>query len=119
MLLSETQVKVNVRIYFCFFPLDLYVFCLPSDLLRRSSAVVIEQAQCLYCDNVIFQDDIEEACGIKWHKVFDTSSNTAELTCTPDMGLDKIRDTDEINRRIPYMIVECVELALSITKRLC
>ena len=47
MILSETQVKVNVRIYFCFCPLDLYVFCLPSDLLRKSSAVVIEQAHWL------------------------------------------------------------------------
>ena len=50
MLLSETKVKVNGRIYFCFCPLDLYIFCLPSDLLRRSSAVVIEQAQYLHHD---------------------------------------------------------------------
>ena len=45
MLLSETKVKVNGRIYVCFCPLDLYVFCLPSDLLSRSSAVAIDQAQ--------------------------------------------------------------------------
>ena len=59
MLLSETQVKVNVRIYFCFCPLDLFIFCLPSDLLRRSSAVVIEQAHCyMYTesDTVLFAE---------------------------------------------------------------
>ena len=55
MLLSETQVKVNGRIYFCFCPLDLYVFCLPSDLLRRSSAVVIEQAHCIVRPPLVHQ----------------------------------------------------------------
>ena len=57
MLLSETQVKVNGRIYFCFCPLDLYVFCLPSDLPRRSSAAVIEQAHllCIFLDCIFLQ----------------------------------------------------------------
>ena len=45
MLLSETKVKVNGGIYFCL-GLDLYIFCLPFDLLRGSSTVVIEQDHC-------------------------------------------------------------------------
>ena len=50
MLLSETQVKVNVRIYTSAFVHSISTSdkssALPSDLLRRSSAVVIEQAHC-------------------------------------------------------------------------